>query len=248
MRSSKSGAHLCGAEAIVDENSISKTVYSFVKRALSSKRGIPDSVNLKVEAVKKEPVYSPLLPVFHVSQPPSEVLAELFKVASVPPSLGLSFYSLLLKGPSPTGEVMRGALIVEIPSGKRLEPDKFKGVRASCLGITSRALKELKEKAGKFYTDRLKDALVLTSKICSYPNVLGELCVSDDPDYTTGYFSIPKIGYFRLFNLKPYGLSKGGRVIFVNSNLEVPAFIEYLKEFPFIGNSFPGYYFELPFR
>lgn len=248
MRSSKGGAHLCGAEAIVDESSISKAVYSFVKRALSSKRGIPDFVNLKVEAVKQEPIYSPLLPVFHVSQPLREVLVKLFKLASIPPSLGLSFYSLLLKGPSPTGGVMRGALIVEVPSGKRLEPDKFKGVRASCLGITSRALGELKEKAGKFYTDRLKDALVLTSKICSYPGVLGELCVSDDPDYTTGYFSIPKIGYFRLFNLKPYGLSKGGRVIFVSRNLEVPSFIDYLKNSPFIGSSFPGYYFELPFR
>jgi len=246
MRSSKRGAHLCGAEAIVGATSISQTIYSFVKRALSSKRGLPDSINLKVEPVKSEPIYSPLLPVFHVSQPPKEILPKLFELASVPPHLGLSFYSLLLKGPSPTGEVMRGALIVKVPSGERVEPDKFRGVRASFLGITKKAILELKEKAGNFYTERLKDALVLTSKICSYPKVLGELCVSDDPDYTTGYFSVPNFGYFRLFDIKPYGLSKGGRVVFVNASLDVPAFVNYLESKPFIGNSFPGYYFELP--
>ncbi|WP_457681686.1 6-carboxyhexanoate--CoA ligase [Thermovibrio sp.] len=243
MRASKEDLHVSGAEAIVEKEFLERTLLSFFKRAMEHKRGEPDFISLKVELLKKGPFKAPLLPVFHTTGKSEELLLKLFSLAGIPSELGLYAYRLLLKGPSPKGDVMRGALILEVPSGRRLEPDKEKGVRASFLGITPHAEAELKKKAGEFYTERLRDALVLTTKVNSYPGVLGELCLSDDPDYTTGYFSIPKLGYFRLFNLKPSGHPKGGRVIFVKEGLEVESFVNFLKKEPFLGVKFPGYLF-----
>ncbi|WP_456419249.1 6-carboxyhexanoate--CoA ligase [Thermovibrio sp.] len=246
MRSSAAGEHISGAETIVPESEVEEAVLSFLNRARSHSRGSPDFINIKVEEIKEEPLRAPLLPVFHLEGTPSELLKLLFPLAGIPLELGLKTYKLLLSGPAPGGRVMRGAMVVEVPTGRRLEPDKERGIRASTLGITDSAQRELKEKAGKFYTENLKDALILTSKINFFPGVLAELCVSDDPDYTTGYLSISGLGYFRLFNIKPPGHPKGGRAIFVKEGISVPDLISFLQKKPFLATSFPAYRFGLP--
>ncbi len=48
----------------------------------------------------------------------------------------------------------------------------------------------------------MTDALAIASCINAHPYVKGELCVSDDVMYTTGYFA-SAIGYHRLFDIKP---------------------------------------------
>ncbi len=246
MRSSACGRHISGAEALVPADMVDRTVLSFLNRARNHSRGAPDFINIKVEEIREEPVKAPLLPVYHLEGDPLKLLRELFPLALVPVDLGLATYRLLLEGPSPGGGVMRGAMVVEVPTGTRLEPNRERGVRASTLGITPRAEEELKVKAGKFYTENLKEALILTTKINYFEGVLGELCISDDPDYTTGYLSISGIGYFRLFNLKPSGHPKGGRAIFVRRGISVEELISFLKKRPFLATSFPGYYFGLP--
>ena len=48
------------------------------------------------------------------------------------------------------------------------------------------------------YTDNhVQEALVLASKVLSAPNVVGELCWSDDPNYIIGYVSANNI-YHRI--------------------------------------------------
>jgi 6-carboxyhexanoate--CoA ligase len=242
MRSSAAGEHLSGAETIVPEGRVEETVLAFLRRARNHPRGAPDFVNLKVEEVKEEPIRAPLLPVFHTTKPPEEVLRELFPLAGIPVELGFRVYDLLLSGPAPGGRVMRGAMLVEVPTGKRLEPDRERGVRASFLGLEEETEERLKLEAGELYTENLKEALLLTTKINYFDGVIGELCVSDDPDYTTGYFSIAGRGYFRLFGVKPRGHPKGGRAIFVREGVNLEKLIDFLERKPFIGSGFPGYF------
>ncbi len=243
MRSSKNGLHISGAERIVPEERVNQVVLSLLERARKHSRGRPDFISLKVEELKEEPVYLKALPVYEVKGgvPTETLLEKLFSLSEVPVSLGLSFYRQLLKGISPSGGVMRGATIVEVPSGRRLEPDSERGVRVSYIDITDEAAEELKRTAGNKYTENFKEALTLSTKVLNHPDVLAELCISDDPDYTTGYLSIKNLGYFRLFNLKPSGLPLGGRVFFVRKGVDLKELISYFETKPVIVSSVSNY-------
>ncbi len=243
MRSSKGGLHISGAERIVPEEKLDEVVLSLFNRARNHSRGKPDFISVKVEELKEEPVYLKALPVYEVKGgvPIKTLLEKLFSLSDVPVSLGLRFYMQLLKGISPSGGVMRGAAIVEIPSGKRLEPDSERGVRVSYIDITDEAAEELKRLAGSRYTENFRDALTLSTKVLNHPDVLAELCISDDPDYTTGYVSVKGRGYFRLFNIKPAGLSLGGRVFFVGEGTDLKNLVSYLEGKPVIISSVSTY-------
>ncbi len=243
MRSSKEGVHISGAERIVPEEKLDEVVLSLLSRARSHSRGKPDFISVKVEALKEEPIYLRALPVFEVRTelPAEEVLRVLFSLSEVPVELGVKFYRLLLFGISPSGGVMRGAAVVEVPSGRRIETDRERGIRVSYLDISPEAERELRRLAGKGFTENLKEALTLSTKVLNHPSVLAELCVSDDPDYTTGYLSVKGRGYFRIFNIKPAGLPLGGRVFFVKEGTEVEPLKNYLEKKPVIVSSVSSY-------
>ena len=57
----------------------------------------------------------------------------------------------------------------------------------------------------------MREALVLATKVQSCPGIVGELCWSDDPDYTVGYVACNGI-YHRIPNMKEMGNPIGGRV------------------------------------
>lgn len=242
MRSSKENNHISGAERIVSEDEIENTAVQLIRRALNHSRGKADFINIKVEELKEPPLLEPLLPVFEVTdyESATDLLRKLFSMSEIPVDLGIRIYEKLLSGPAPNGKTMRGAMIVEVPAGKRLETDKFRGIRASYLDIDKKTAELLKENFGNGYTENLKEALVLSTKILSFDGVLGELCVSDDPNYTTGYLSLKKKGYLRIRNIKQKGLSKGGRAIFVKENVRLADLIYYLERAPFIAKGFPG--------
>ncbi len=65
--------------------------------------------------------------------------------------------------------------------------------------------------------------------------VLGELCISDDPNYTTGYVATRTYGYVRLPRIKRRGKPYGGRAFFVTDG-EVKELIKYLQEKPVMIN------------
>ena len=243
MRSSKGELHVSGAERIVSESEIESIAVQLINRALNHSRGRADLINLKIEELKAPPIFKPLLPVFEITgyRNVKSLLKKLFSLSGIPVGLGIEIYERLLSGPAPDGKTMRGAMVVEVPSGKRLEPDKYRGVRASYLDVDRETVELLKKLVGKDYTENFKEALVLSTKILSFKGVLGELCVSDDPDYTTGYFSLKGKGYFRIKNIKPRGLPKGGRAIFVKSKVKIPDLIHYLEKVPFIAKNFSSY-------
>ncbi len=81
---------------------------------------------------------------------------------------------------------------------------------------------------------RVKEALVLASKAVSWPDVIAEVCISDDPDYTTGYIASKEFGYLRIPNIKRGKEMHGGRVFFIREPADVAGLISYLERKPVI--------------
>jgi 6-carboxyhexanoate--CoA ligase len=81
---------------------------------------------------------------------------------------------------------------------------------------------------------------VLASKVASAGGVLAELCVSDDPDYTTGYLACRKLGYLRIPNIKRAGSRRGGRVFFIKGDADLNGVISYLEEKPVLVTAASG--------
>jgi 6-carboxyhexanoate--coA ligase len=77
----------------------------------------------------------------------------------------------------------------------------------------------------------MREALVLASKVQSAEGIVGELCWSDDPDYTVGYVACNDI-YHRIPSMKEFGSNLGGRVFFVKTNTDVDCVIKYLEKAP----------------
>jgi len=129
---------------------------------------------------------------------------------------------------------MRGASLVSSVSGKRLEPDKTRGVRVSRLGIMEKAGKALSRLLSRegINTPTVKEALVLASKIAGCRAVRAEVCISDDPDYTTGYVASRKYGYVRIPRIKRKGSRMGGRVFFLEEGSGVEETVEFLERYP----------------
>jgi 6-carboxyhexanoate--CoA ligase len=133
---------------------------------------------------------------------------------------------------------MRGAALVLANSGRRVEPDRERGVRASRLGITKKADAVLSAALDRhsMNTPTVKEALILATKVAACGDIIAELCVSDDPDYTTGYVSSRELGYVRIPHIKSKGSKNGGRVFFLTLNANIPAVIRFLEKTPVIVN------------
>ena len=61
--------------------------------------------------------------------------------------------------------------------------------------------------------------------------MLAEVCISDDPDYTTGYVATRSLGYVRVPNMKSAGSPVGGRLFLVNTD-DVAEVVAYLEHTP----------------
>ena len=117
---------------------------------------------------------------------------------------------------------MRGAMLVDAISGERLDAGN-RGVRVSHMDSFD------SDKLGD--NEHMREALVLASKVQSAEGIVGELCWSDDPDYTVGYVACNGV-YHRLTNMKEFGSDIGGRVFFVRSDIDSESVIEYLERAP----------------
>jgi 6-carboxyhexanoate--CoA ligase len=78
----------------------------------------------------------------------------------------------------------------------------------------------------------VREALTLASKVLSSRRIIAELCVSDDPDYTTGYIASRKFGYVRIPNIKSAGSKEGGRAFFVKEGAGIKEISNYLERVP----------------
>lgn len=121
---------------------------------------------------------------------------------------------------------LRGAILLDVDSLKRLENDPARGIRATYMDAASH--NSVQELNGK---NPYEEAIVLATKVANAPNIIGEICISDDPNYTTGYFASIETGYVRITNMKRIGSEKGGRLfLYRGSCAEVQTTTAFLEK------------------
>jgi 6-carboxyhexanoate--CoA ligase len=231
---SKKEIHISGAEGLYRKSEIQKIIKEYIERALTHPRGKADRITITIEDIKQEPKTISALPVVTMKNTipkQGEKFARLLLQSSGISKIAIDRAFELIKR-----DGMRGAAILTAEKGKRLEPDRKRGIRVSRLGITKSAFKELSSKLSKYgiNTETVKEALILASKVSSCEHVIAELCVSDDPNYTTGYVASKLFGYVRIPHIKNKGSRSGGRTFFVKEGIDVENSIEYLERRPAI--------------
>lgn len=231
MRAARGAEHVSGAERIVSAAAAPETASALVRRALAHSKGEPDFVGLKIARIG-EAVRLKALPVAT-------------EEASTPrEGLGIAARLLLESGIERAEEAvalmaeagpMRGAMLVDADTLERLEPDKARGVRATCMDAAG-AQGRLPPSAKNHYAE----AIVLATKVAAAPGIVAELCISDDPGYVTGYVASRAIGYRRITCMKEMGDGRGGRIFLCRGISRDPSqTIRFIEETPVLVEDVP---------
>ena len=203
MRAECLGRHVSGAEKIVRGDSVPKTAARLAERALSHPKGSPDFVNIKIEAARDIIALQSLPVSTNVTRTTAEGRR---RAAELLADAGISRIDEIMSM-FPLCHGMRGAMLLDADTLERLEPDHSRGVRATCMDDAESAAKF--SASGK---NHYAEAIVLATKVANAPGIVGEICVSDDPDYVTGYVATRAIGYQRITTVKDSGDPNGGRI------------------------------------
>lgn len=230
------GYHVSGAERLVAKQDVSLVMAEMVKRAQSHERGEADFINVVVEKIEKEQVLSyPALPVTTIRTGDyvegRAYACRLLCNMGISPAVAEQAVHLLT---DPARE-MRGAMMLDIRTGIRLEEDASRGVRASRMDADYKQRAEFARRlqAAGLPHEHTREALILATKVCHAPGIAAELCWSDDPGYTAGYVASQQYGYVRFPHLKPRGLARGGRVFFFDPQAgSYQQAVQYLEKQP----------------
>lgn len=236
--------HISGAERIAVPSDVAAVVGAMVARALSHPLGRPDQVKVAIDRLASV-VKAAALPVITVEAGSDgagrSFAVEALSAAGVPAEIAHRCVEDILEGSGPGRANMRGAMVVCVESGRRLEFDRARGVRASRMDVSAQLREHLRANLPTVGAkgDRTLEALCVASKITSYAGVVAEYCCSDDPDYTGGYVASRRHGYIRIDALKRLGHRKGGRTIFVKRP-NLPELMEAIERSVLIFDSFGG--------
>ncbi len=237
MRSSKGDRHVSGAERIVSRDKIETVVAGLVPRAMG-KGCAPDKTIITIESLsglslkRLAALELVTLRVRNVEEGRDHA-SRILGAVGVSEHSALSAMAQLSRGAAPSGNSMRGAMIMDAETGERLEHDRERGVRASRFDWSEEAVDETTKMLAKIGLTHFRtvEALALATKVAHGPGIVAELCWSDDPDYTAGYVASAGLGYVRFPHLKNAGDAKGGRVFFVRSKkINIDALIRYLEK------------------
>lgn len=217
------GHHISGAERIVKLEDVGAIAQSLAERALHHSKGTADFINITVDLIPPEKIT--YIDCLKIEEHKTDSISESHQLAtelldgSVISKTAVHKAISMLKS---LDRSMRGAMLVDAITGERLDTGD-RGVRVSHMdSFDSHALGD---------NEHMREALVLASKVQSADGIVGELCWSDDPDYTVGYVACNGV-YHRLPNMKEFGSDIGGRVFFVRSNIDSESVIEYLERTP----------------
>ncbi len=215
--------HISGAEKILSENDLPVHLTALLSRALHHAKGEADFINFKVEKiVSKDVEHLKALPVSTVEvKTPIEGRRALIDALE---TLGLRNSKAILAKLSETYG-MRGAMLLDVDTLERLEPDQVRGLRATYMdGVYD-------QKQPSDCKNHFTEAVILATKVINAPYIVAEICISDDPDYVTGYVAAELFGYCRITKLKEPGSPNGGRIFLYRGPREkVAATIHYLEK------------------
>ncbi|BAM06675.1 6-carboxyhexanoate--CoA ligase [Leptospirillum ferrooxidans] len=246
MRASLNGKHCSGGEEILLERNLEEGISRLFKRGLGSaphhlKNDL--TISIRVDGVAPEHLQrSQLLPVRQLHSESEETTRSfirsflLFSLGKISVDQEKSTQKILdcidslLK---PTANPLWGAILLS-PSGEKI-PVPEEGVRTTHIGMEWKTKEELEASAESngISGRRFPEALMLASKVVAQPLIHLELCISDDPTYTTGYIAAKDIAYIRLPHMKKAGMTGGGRIYLLNripDDDELTALIAGLKE------------------
>lgn len=221
-KENRADVHLSGCERIIDRSDLTRQTESMIERAMSHSRGEPDFINIKIETVNStEIVRYPALPVRTIETESKEagykILLDLLRSQGIRRAEEILDLFRQVKN-------KRGAVLLNADTLEALEPDHERGVRVTRMDADDSGQKTEPVK------NHYREAIVLATKTANAPHMIGEICVSDDPDYVTGYFASLKTGYIRLTRLKDAGSSDGGRIfLFRGNNGEANETIRFLE-------------------
>lgn len=229
MRASAHGRHISGAEKIIADSRISPCASRLLQRGLTHPKGSPDLLNIKIERLQgKDILYLDALAVSTAEV--SDVREGMQEIRKFLGSLHLANIENIIALLSETYS-MRGAILLDVDTLERLEPDPGRGVRATYMDQENG--QENGETACASPKDHYQEAIVLATKVANAPNIIGEICISDDPGYVTGYVASRSSGYRRITKVKEYGSENGGRIfLYRGSRDEVKKTISYLENQP----------------
>ncbi|MCQ2510775.1 MAG: 8-amino-7-oxononanoate synthase [Lachnospiraceae bacterium] len=223
MHRDNKNIHISGAEKIIDESGIQSFAHQLIERGLHHDKGEADFLNLKITRVNQEEVlYLDALKVEtrdvkNYKEGQEEIRTYLKEIGIDAPEKIMQFLSETY--------AMRGAMLLDVDRLIRLEPDKERGIRATNM--------DQERKKGSLIGDEknhYEEAIVLATKVVNCPGILGEICISDDPNYVTGYVSSKEIGYRRITKIKEMGSENGGRIfLFRGTDKEAAQAIDFLQ-------------------
>ncbi len=230
MRASRhtknSTEHVSGAEKILTEKELPQQLEALLQRALHHAKGKADFVNLKVESIKPDELkYIGALPVstYQANSPAEgrQIISDTLAQLGLEPEKCSKILELFRETYG-----MRGAMLLDVDTLERLEPNFERGIRATYMDADNS-----QDLAANGCKNHFQEALVLASKVLSAPHIIGEICMSDDPDYVTGYVATQAGGYMRISQLKEMGCPDGGRIfLYRGPKKDVAECIRYLQE------------------
>jgi len=252
MRAERDGQHISGAERLVDLSQLDTVAVEMLQRALQHPRGPVERISLQVDCLDGIDIQTGGLPDLHNNlvtdwRQGRECAREMLFDCGVTYAAIDKAMQTLAAGAAPDGKSMRGAMLIDAETGKRLEQDQARGVRVSRMDLSRTARQQLKRALAEHQLDNVHviEALTLAAKVITSPAIVAELCWSDDPDYLAGYVASAKHGYQRISLLKPVGEERGGRAFFVRYGDEyLTTVVDWLEQKPFlierIGRIFPA--------
>ncbi|KUP41434.1 6-carboxyhexanoate--CoA ligase [Bacillus halotolerans] len=227
------GKHISGGERLITFDNMKRTVNALLEKGLSHSRGKPDFMQIQFEEVH-EPVKKihPLPMKTNEVESPEEgqsLARFLLERAGVPRKVIEKAYQQI-----PEWSGIRGAVVFDIHTGKRVDQTHDKGVRVSRMDWPDLNFEQWAQRYGAPSNPRIKEALALASKVSEHPATIAELCWSDDPDYITGYVAGKKLGYQRITAMKEYGTEEGCRIFFADGSVNVNTYINDLEKQPIL--------------
>lgn len=237
MRASQNGSHenggkhISGGEQLTTYPNLEHVMHNLLEKALSHSRGNPDFIQIQCEVIE-EPIkkIKPLRAETNDVKTIEEghiVARNLLKKAGVPTESIEKAYNLIAECPQ-----LRGAMLFDIRTNRRMDNRNERGVRVSRMDWVTANFEQWANHYNMSSSSRVREALVLASKVSNHPNTVAELCWSDDPEYITGYVASQELGYQRITKLKEQGDECGCRIFFVDGLCDVSLYIDYLEKQP----------------
>lgn len=229
----KGEKHISGGEKLSTYADLTDAVNDLLEKALFHSRGNPDFMQIQLEMMTDPIKMLKPLPIetngVGSVEEGQSVARKLLEKAGVPIKSIERAYEIMTECSE-----LSGAILFDIRSDLRIDHQNEKGIRVSRMDWLATNFEEWANFYNMTQSQRVKEALVLATKVSAHPATIAELCWSDDPEYITGYVASKNLGYQRITQLKESGDEHGCRIFFVDGLNNLPSYIEYLEKQPIL--------------